>query len=53
VRPSVLNRRRRWIIRVRKRGCGVYNPEWEYDWADDHEPRPRRSRGPLGRVVIT
>jgi ribosomal protein S21 len=53
VKPSVLNRRRRWIIRVRKRGYGLYNPEWEYDWADDLETRPRRSWGPLGRVVIT
>jgi ribosomal protein S21 len=53
VKPSVLNRRRRWIIRVSKRGCGAYNPEWEYDWADDLETRPRRSWGPLGRVVVT
>jgi hypothetical protein len=53
VKPSELNRRRRWVIRVRKRGYGGYNPEWEYDWADDLETRPRRSWGPLGRVVIT
>jgi ribosomal protein S21 len=53
VKPSVLKRRRRWIIRARKRGCGAYSLEWQYDWADDLEMRPRRSRGPMGRVVIT
>ena len=50
VKSSVLNRRRRWIIRVRKRGYGLYNPDWEYDWIDDLETRPRRSWGPWGRV---
>jgi ribosomal protein S21 len=53
LKPSVLNRRRRWNTRVRKRGCGAYNPEWEYDWADDIEMRPRRSWGPIGRFVVT
>ena len=52
-KPSVLNRRRRWIVRVRKRGCGAYNPEWEYDWADDLETRSRRAWGPIGRFVVT
>jgi hypothetical protein len=37
VKPSVLNRRRRWRTRVRKKGCGAYNPEPEYAWADDLE----------------
>jgi ribosomal protein S21 len=53
VKPSVLNRRRRWIIRVRKRGFGLYGPEGEFDWADDLETRPRRSWGPLGRFPVT
>jgi ribosomal protein S21 len=52
-KPSVLNRRRRWITRVRKLGCGLYSPDPDYDWADDLETRPRRSWGPLGQVVIT
>jgi ribosomal protein S21 len=53
LKPSILNRRRRWNTRVRKRGHGLYNPEWEYDWADDLEMRPRRSWGPIGRFVVT
>jgi ribosomal protein S21 len=53
VKPSVLNRRRRWIVRVRKRGCGGYNPQWEYHWADDLCTRPRRSWGPMGRWITT
>jgi ribosomal protein S21 len=52
LKPSLLNRRRRWITRVRKLGGGLYSPEWEYDWADDLELRPRRSWGSLSRVVI-
>jgi hypothetical protein len=53
VKPSLLNRRRRWNIRVRKKGCGASNPEQEYAWADDLEMRPRRSWGPRGRFVVT
>jgi hypothetical protein len=53
VKTGVLSRRRRWIVRARKRGGGLYSPEWEYDWADDLETRPRRSWGPMGRMVIT
>jgi ribosomal protein S21 len=53
LKPSILNRRRRWNDRVRKRGCGRYNPDWELDWADDIEMRPRRAMGPLGRYVVT
>lgn len=53
LKPSVLKRRRRWIIAVRKRGRGVYSSDWEYDWVDDLELRPRRSRGPMGRYVVT
>ena len=52
-KPCVLNRRRRWINKVRRRGYGHYGPDWEYDWADDLEMRPRRSYGPLGRVIAT
>jgi ribosomal protein S21 len=52
VKPSVLNRRRRWIARARKRGAGLYSQDWQYDWADDLELKPRRSWGPLGLVVI-
>src|SRR4051794_7355205 len=52
-KPSVLNRRRRWITRLRKKGRGGYNPEPAYWWADDLETMPRRSRGPAGRWVIT
>ncbi len=47
VKPSVLKRRPRWIIRVRGMGHGLYSPNWEYDWADDIETRPRRSWGRL------
>jgi ribosomal protein S21 len=53
LKPSILNRRRRWNDRVRKRGCGRYNRCWELDWADDIEMRPRRAMGPLGRHVVT
>jgi ribosomal protein S21 len=53
LKPSILNRRRRWNDRVRKRGGGHYSPEWELDWADDIEMRPRRAMGPLGRYVVT
>lgn len=53
LKPSILNRRRRWNDRVRKRGGGLYGPEWELDWADDIELRPRRAMGPLGRFVVT
>ncbi len=53
LKPSILNRRRRWIIKVRKRGCGRYNPDPDYEWADDMETRPRTSWGPIGRSVVT
>ncbi len=53
LKPSILNRRRRWITRVRKRGCGAYSPDWEYDWVDDLEMCPRRAMGPMGRFVVT
>ena len=53
LKPSILNGRRRWNDRVRKRGGGHYSPEWELDWADDIEMRPRRAMGPLGRYVVT
>jgi ribosomal protein S21 len=53
LKPSVLNRRRRWIVRVRKRGCGLYNQDPDLYWADDLETRPRRSWGPIGRYVAT
>ncbi|WP_435011278.1 small ribosomal subunit protein bS21 [Tundrisphaera lichenicola] len=53
LKPSILNRRRRWNDRVRKRGCGLYTQGWEYHWADDIEMRPRRSWGPMGRHVTT
>jgi len=53
VKPSALNRRRRWIIRVRKRRCGAYNQNWEYHWVDDLLMRPRRSWGPMRQVVAT
>jgi hypothetical protein len=53
VKPSVLARRRRWIVRVRRRGYGLYSPDWEYDWADDLETRPRRSWGRLGKHIVT
>ena len=53
LKPSILNRRRRWNDRVRKRGGGGYSPEWEYDWADDLELRPRRAMGALRRFPIT
>ena len=29
-------------------GCGLYNPEWEYDWADDLETRPQKVLGAAG-----
>ncbi|WP_168221886.1 small ribosomal subunit protein bS21 [Aquisphaera giovannonii] len=52
-KPSVLNRRRRWIIRAKKRSpCGM-SPDPDYDWVDDMEMRPRRSWGRVGRHVIT
>lgn len=53
LKPSLLNRRRRWIVRVRKRGCGAYDPNPDYHWADDLETSPRRSWGPMGRHVVT
>lgn len=53
LKPSVLNRRRRWIIRVRKRGCVTYNPDPDNDWANDIETMPRRAWGPMGRFVVT
>ena len=53
LKPSILNRRRRWNDRVRKRGGGRYNEEWKLDWADDSLMRPRRAMGPLGRHVVT
>jgi len=53
LKPSVLGRRRRWLTKVAKRGCKIYNPEPEYDWADDLEFRPRRAWGRLGLHVIT
>ena len=53
VKPSVLNRRRRWVSTVRKRGSGLYSPEPDYDWADDLENRPRRSWGRLGPRPVT
>ncbi len=53
LKPSILNRRRRWNDRVRKRGGGLYSPEWEDDWFDDIEMRPRRAMGSLGRYVVT
>jgi ribosomal protein S21 len=53
LKPSILNRRRRWNDRVRKRGGGRYSEVWELDWADDIEMRPRRAMGPLGRHVVT
>lgn len=53
VKPSVLNRRRRWVRRVRRKGQGLYSENWEYDWAYDLEIRPRRAWGRLGKVVHT
>ena len=53
LKPSILNRRRRWITRVRKKGGGLYTGDPDYDWADDMETCPRRSWGPTGSYVIT
>jgi ribosomal protein S21 len=53
IKPSVLNRRRRWIDRVRKKRCGRYGPDPDYWWADDLLMRPRRAYGPTGRYVAT
>lgn len=53
LKPSILNRHRRWRTRARKKGDGASNPEQEFAWADDLCLIPRRSWGPLGRVVIT
>lgn len=51
VKPSTLNRRRRWIVRVRRRGRGFYNPDPALWWADDLLAKPGRSWGPAGRDV--
>jgi ribosomal protein S21 len=53
LKPSILNRRRRWIIRARKKGPGPFIPDPDYEWADDIETRPRRAWGPTGRRVVT
>jgi ribosomal protein S21 len=53
LKPSVLRRRRRWLTKVARRGCKIYNPDPDYDWADDLEFRPRRSWGRLGPHVVT
>jgi ribosomal protein S21 len=53
LKPSILNRRRRWRTRVRKKGCGASGPDPDYAWADDLLLRPRRSWGPTGRRVAT
>ena len=53
LKPSVLRRRRRWLAKVAKKGCKLYSPDPDYDWADDLLFRPRRSCGRLGPHVAT
>src|SRR5690349_2706346 len=53
VKPCVLRRRRRWLIKVAKRRCKIYGQDPDYHWADDLEFRPRRSWGRLGLHVAT
>jgi hypothetical protein len=53
IKPSILNRRRRWVARVRKKSCGGYGPDPDYWWVDELLTRPRRSYGPTGRSVAT
>ena len=53
VKPSTLNRGRRWIVRLRKKGCGAYGPDPDYFWSDDILTSPRRSYEPTGRWVFT
>jgi hypothetical protein len=53
LKPSILNRRRRWIIRARKKSYGPSIPNPDYEWADDIETRPRSAWGQTGwRVVV-
>jgi len=52
-KPSTLNRRRRWITRIAKKGYAISSEEPDLWWADDLCLRPRRSYGPIGSYVAT
>lgn len=53
LKPSILNRRRRWVIRANKSHGGARYPDPDQWWVDDALTRPRRSWGPATGFIIT